>query len=246
MSRDIEKYAADYLADDFEKIMSQYRKELIISRLYKYHAKRILDIGPAYNFCFRDYREYEKYVIVEPSLLMCQNIEPAKNVEIINNKIENVVLQLKKMNFDFVIASGLLHEVEDEIVFLDAIKEICCSETIVHISVPNSNSFHLRFAREAGMIPRLGELTDYSRKMQRCRTYQRKSFNAALTGRGFSIVEEGSFFLKFFNQSKMQQCVESNILDDALLAALAQMGEWIPDAAAEIWTDVQFEGRDDA
>lgn len=246
MSRDIEKYAADYLLDDFEKIMSLYRKKLIVSRLRKHRARRILDIGPAYNFCFRDYCEYEKYVIVEPSQLMCRNIELAKNVEIINDRVEHVAVQLQNQKFDFVIASSLLHEVEDETAFLNAIKELCHLETTVHISVPNSNSFHLRFAREAGLIPRLGELTEYSRKMQRRRTYQRESFHAALAAGGFAVIEEGNFFLKFFNQAKMQQCVESNILDDALLIALARMGDWIPDAAAEVWADVQLVEHDHA
>ena len=39
--------------------------------------------------------------------------------------------------FDFVIASSLLHEVQDPTRFLRAVRSVCGPETVIHLNVPN-------------------------------------------------------------------------------------------------------------
>ena len=152
MSRDIERYAEDYLKDEFERVMSSYRRQMIVRLLQKYVAKNILEVGPAYNFCYQAYPSFTRYTVVEPSSIMCARMPPEKNVRIINDLLENSMDLLRQENFDFIIFSGLLHEIEDESSVLKCLYSLCGSETIVHISVPNCKSFHLRFAYEAGLI----------------------------------------------------------------------------------------------
>lgn len=240
MSRDIEQYAKDYLCDDFEKIMSRYRKQMIVDLLKENSARRILEIGPAYNFCYKSYVEFEQYTCVEPSTIMCNLMPKEKNVHIINDYLENCTDLLRNESFDFIIFSGLLHEIEDEQRVLACLHDLCRPETMIHISVPNCKSFHLQFAYEAGLIPQIGVLTDYSQKMQRCRTYDIEHLKSVLENAGFEIAGQGSFFLKLFNQSKMISCLAHGILDDALLDALSRMGNLFPDRAAEIYCNVKI------
>ncbi|HIC9381853.1 TPA: hypothetical protein ACW5FN_001701, partial [Campylobacter jejuni] len=47
----------------------------------------------------------------------------------------------------------------------------CIKETIIHINVPNSNSFHLLWAYESGLINKLGNLTNTAIKFQQNTTF---------------------------------------------------------------------------
>ncbi len=238
VKRDIEKYAKDYLEDKFEFVMSKYRKNMILEMLKKYKPKNIVDIGPAYNYIFNDYKDFDSYTIVEPSKIMCDKIltssRNVKGVNVINNLIENVD-NTEFKNVDFVIASVLIHEVENPQIFLKKIHSICNKDTIMHISAPNNNSFHLVYAKEAGLISKIGEITDYSKKMQRLRTYNMKSLEELVSNCGFKIVEKGPFYFKFFNQTKMEKCIEEEMLTEDLLNALVKMAYIMPEYSAEIW-----------
>ncbi len=237
ITRDIEKYAKDYLDDEFEFVMSKYRKNMLVEMLKKYKPKNIVDIGPAYNYLFNDYKDFDTYIIVEPSKIMCDRIVPQKGVRIINDFLENVDNSEFK-NIDFVIASGMIHEVENPEKFLEKIHSICTKDTIVHVLAPNSNSFHLIFAKEAGMIKEIGEITDYSQKMQRLRTFNINSLEKLINDCGFETVEKGSFYFKFFNQSKMTKCIKEKMLTDDLLDALVKLGGGaMRDYSAEIWVN---------
>ena len=233
MTRNIEQYARDYLKDDFERVLSHYRRQMIVHMLEENAAKHILEVGPAYNYCYQEYSSFEQYTVVEPSSIMCKEMPRMMHVRIINDYLENCSLLLRNQTFDFIIFSGLLHEIEDEQRMLKVLHSLCHSETIIHISVPNSKSFHLRFAYEAGLIKKMGDLTDYSKQMQRCRTYDRVQLECTLQDAGFEIINSGNFFLKLFNQAKMDLCMKDGILDNVLLNALARMGDFIPDGAAE-------------
>ena len=82
--RDIENYAENYLNDDFEYIMSNFRKKLVKKMLEKYKAKNIIDIGPAYNVLFNDYTDFETYTVVEPSIIMAEKIKKFVNDSVLS------------------------------------------------------------------------------------------------------------------------------------------------------------------
>lgn len=66
--------------------------------------------------------------------------------------MEEVYKTLLEHDFDFIIISGLLHEVPDPKKLLQSIYKICKQDTLVHINVPNVYSFHRLLAYEMGCI----------------------------------------------------------------------------------------------
>ena len=104
----------------------------------------------------------------------------------------------------------------------------------MHISAPNNTSFHLVYAQQAGIIKQLGNVSDYSQKMQRLRTYHMQSLEQLVQKAGFNVIEKGPFFFKFFNQAKMEKCVKDGLLTDDLLKALNDMARVLPEYAAAI------------
>ena len=108
------------------------------------------------------------------------NISPIASIKLYNDFIENKIDILKNNKFDFIILSCLLHEVKEPISFLNTIIQLMNNNTILHINVPNSNSFHLLWAYESKMINRLGQLTDRAKKLQQNTTFNLSSLKRTI------------------------------------------------------------------
>lgn len=242
--RDIEKYTKDYINTEynFEEIMVFYRRKKILEILNKYKPKNILEIGCGMESIFNHYKNYENAIIIEPSKTFCDKAQRncRNNINIINNFLENEISSLQKYEFDFIICSSLLHEVCNPNIFLKDIFKICSQNTILHINTPNSNSFHLIWAYESGLIQRLGDLTHTSLKLQQNSTFNLNKLIDIVVANGGVILDKRSYFIKPFNHSKMSLCLENKILDEKLLDGLYKISDYMPDLGAEIFVNAKI------
>ena len=243
-SRDINKYTKDYLNHDFEDTMIYYRRKKILEILNKYNPEKILEVGCGTQSVFDFYNNYETFVVVEPSKQFCEMIKKSKNynskVTIINDFLENKAESLKNEKFDFIILSGLLHEVTEPIKMLKCIKQLCNNNTLVHINVPNAHSMHLLWAYKSGLIEKIGNLTEVAKHFQQHTTFTLESLVKMVDSVNFSIIEKGSYFIKPFNHSKMQECVTLGIINKQLLDGLYKLTDYIPDMGAEIFINCRL------
>lgn len=177
MKRNIKQYTKNYTSKehDFEEIMVYYRRKKILEILNKYNPKNILEIGCGMDSIFNYYKNFNKATIIEPSDAFynkaISDFKEKDNIEIFNDFLENITKTLKNNNFDFIICSSLLHEVNNPDSFLEDILKVCIKGTIIHINVPNSTSFHLLWAYESGLINKLGNLTNTAIKFQQNTTF---------------------------------------------------------------------------
>ncbi|HFZ5203324.1 TPA: class I SAM-dependent methyltransferase [Campylobacter jejuni] len=238
--RDIKQYTQNYTdkEHDFEEIMVYYRRKKVLEILNKYNPKNVLEIGCGMDSIFNYYKNFNKATIVEPSDVFYNkavNNLKNQNIEFFNDFLENKIKTLKNNNFDFVICSGLLHEVNNPNSFFKDILKICTHDTIIHINVPNSNSFHLIWAYESGLINKLGNLTDTAIKFQQNTTFNLNELTQFIIEGGGIILDSGSYFIKPFNHSKMSLCLKNKILDKKLLDGLYKLSTYIADFGAEIF-----------
>jgi 2-polyprenyl-3-methyl-5-hydroxy-6-metoxy-1,4-benzoquinol methylase len=240
MSRDIEKYTEVYNAYCFEKIQVKYRRKKVLEILNKYAPAKILEIGCGNDSIFNYYKKFNFATIIEPSEIFFQKAKEAfsdsTNVVIYNDFLETISDKITA-DFDFIVLSGLLHEVENPKFLLENVKKLCSPNTVVHINVPNSKSFHLLWAHSAGLIKSLGVITPTAVKLQQNTTFDLDFLGEMITESGFKVIEKGSYFLKPFSHDKMQQCMDNKILDDALLDALYNMVEYTPKLGSEIFVN---------
>lgn len=208
--------------------------------LRKYRPVNVLEVGCAHDSIFNYYKDYDRAVIVEPSK---QYYDKAKMEFSCDEKIflyrdffEDIAPTFEKQ-FDFVIVSSLLHEVDGPETLLSSVKEVCLQSTIVHINVPNSKSFHLLLGYFSGFMEKLGTLTDTARSLQQNTVFDIDALIACVESVGFEILEKGSYFLKPFNHKKMQQCLENGIIDKKILDGLYKMVEYMPDLGSEIFVN---------
>ncbi len=138
--RDINKYVEDYAENDFESYQVKYRRKMVLEQIAQYNPRKVLEIGCGMEPLFL-YVENVEFTIVEPSVKFCENAQAqlgdrGGNVRIYNDFFESVSLDEQ---YDMVICSGLLHELEHPEVLVAKIAKCCARETIVHFNVPNAN-----------------------------------------------------------------------------------------------------------
>ncbi len=245
--RDINKYSFEYMHAPFLEQNVKYRRRMVSEQISKYPHRRILEIGCGMFpfFSYLDSKEYLSYTIVEPVIEFAENAEKTvqKNevsgkVTVLNDYMEKVDLAEQ---FDFIICSSLLHEVEDSYALLKKIRLVCSPNTVVHINVPNAYSIHRLIAKETDMTDDIHMLSDTNYKLQQRKVYDLEQLKRELSDCGFSILDSGSYFVKPFTHRQMSRILEEGIIDEKILDGLYKISKYIPEFGSEIYVNIKSE-----
>lgn len=245
--RDIEKYGSDYNSgNDFEAIQVNYRRKVVLNCLHNVISPTILEIGCGMEPLFLFFNQYKKYVLVEPCSDFFKNAEKLKqekqltSVICYNDFFENIEQNLLEYKFDYIVCSGLLHEVEQPEKFLKNIFNICINDkTIVHINVPNVNSFHRLLAKESCLIKNEHDKSENNIIFQQHTNFDMDMLIDTARSAGFKVINKGSYFIKPFTHAQMKQLMDIGILNKNLLDGLYNMTKYMPDMGSEIFIEVK-------
>ena len=234
--RNLERYEKDYSTQGFEYFHIKYRKKMLYSILNRYQPKRILEIGcgldPLYKYI--DWN-YEKYVVVEPiEGFYKKALSKDKRVVCINDYFY-ASDYLKSLEFDFIICSCLLHEVEDPNIMIQDIKSICNESTIVHINVPNAKSIHRLVALEMGLIDDVHDFSERNITLQQHVVFDLQSLTEIAERNELDIIDSGSYFIKPFSSAQMYELIDNDIIDVKVLDGLFGLGKYLPLYGSEIY-----------
>ena len=244
MGRDIDDYEKAYLSDyGFEKEMVRYRQQLVIERMLQKKPQTVVEIGCGFDLLFPLYRkrggDWKNWVIVEPAREFVQRANDAaeSGVQVIHSTFEAAAEKIAKTtdNIDMIICSGLLHEVSDAHALLVAIQCVMDSETIVHINVPNADSFHRRLAVSMGLIDDGHQFSARNEALQQSRVYDINTLAQDLENAGLSIVETGGYLIKPFTHDQMEKIIP--VLGHPVLDGLNELGKSLPSLASEIFAE---------
>ncbi|MDG2492621.1 MAG: methyltransferase domain-containing protein [Flavobacteriaceae bacterium] len=243
MKRNLEKYFEDYSNQPFEKIQVYYRKLKVLERINFHRPTNILEIGCGDSSqVLLDY-DYKSLKIIEPSIKFYnKNKKIIKSNSNRNASIENVYFENFKntdnVKYDFIIVSSLLHEIENLNIFLKKIFEMSNTETIIHINVPNANSFHRLLAKNMGIISSTSDKSESNLKLQTQRVFDLDLLREQVTSFNFKIIDSGSFFIKPFTHSQMQKLLDFKIIDlEVINGFYGLLGE--TELGSEIFVDIQ-------
>lgn len=162
------------------------------------------------------------------------------NIYIYNEFVEDCIEKLYEENFDFILVSGLLHEVIEPYNFLLELVKLMKNNTIMHINVPNAESFHLLWGVESGLLNKVGTMTETSKSLQQNTTFTLSSLCRLADNVGLSAAEKGTYFMKPFNHAKMKQCMDNGIIDENLLEGLYSLVEYFPENGAEMYINCRL------
>jgi len=239
------KYSQQYKKKfSFERVLIKSRRERVLTSVKKHTHKNILEIGcgldPIFQFC----EDYDHYTVVEPSSSFAEHAQKLAQgkdgITILSGYLEDVYGSLAgKPEFDFIIMSGILHEVSDPNRLLHAINEVCQVETVVHINVPNVRSFHRLLAYEMGLIRSLFEKSEMEKKFQRNTRFDKETLFKIVEKNGFRVISFGTYFIKPFKNSQIEKIVEKNIVDISFLEGLEKLIKYMPEMGSEMYVDVK-------
>ena len=237
--RDIEKYAKDYSEEGFESLQEKYRRRKILEILKEFKPKTILDIGCGMKPLFTEIENlsFQKYVCIEPSTELFNNAKK-ESEKILNVKCINDFYPSKNLNnekFDFIICSSLLHEIENQIDFVKAIKENCKKDTFVYFCVPNANSFHRILAARMGLIKDVLQITERNVILQQNNVFDKKLLTGLLEKCGFKIKQSGTFFIKPFTHGQMYKALTEKIIDEKVIEGLYNCSKDFPENGSELY-----------
>lgn len=241
--QNIEAYEKFYISDDegFEKYQVRYRRNVLLNLFEKYEHKSVLEIGCGMEplFSFLDLTDIESYTVVEPVKHFCEHARGMRNgekVKIFNQYMEDFS---GGGEYDLIICSSLLHEVDDQNLLLNQIRKVCSKKTIVHINVPNALSFHRLLAKEMHLIEDVHEFSNRDNMRQHTKVFDQIQLEEMLNDHGFEKIKSGSFFVKPFTHDQMMLCVNARIITEEMLEGLNAMTKYMPEYGSDIYCNVK-------
>jgi 2-polyprenyl-3-methyl-5-hydroxy-6-metoxy-1,4-benzoquinol methylase len=248
MMRDIDDYTRNYSEHPFEDIQSSYRQKKVSELLNSHKHKNILEVGCGFYPIFNFFDDFENLVISEPSTVFCENANTtllrsgnlASRVIIINDYFENSIEELQKHDFDYIIISCLLHEIENVPMFLERLLQILKKDTVVYIDVPNAFSFHRLLALEMGLIGSIFEMSPSNILLQQQIVFDMGTLSKLIADSGFKIINSGTYFIKPFSHKQMSELLGHKIIDKKVLDGLYEMIKYMPDLGSELFVEFKI------
>lgn len=248
--RNIEDYAKKYLEAGFEDYQVKYRRKKVMEILEKHQPERVLEIGCGMEpmFSYANW-EYHLWTVVEPCGLFCEN---AKTTARSMGRDERVLIYdeefpttaIAESNFDFILCSGLLHEVENEADFLRGIASACSRDTVVHVNVPNANSMHRVIARAGGVIEDVHDFSERNARLQQNRVFDMELLKTTLKNAGFSACDCGSYFVKPFTHGQMYEMVKGGVIGEKVLDGLYAISGMFQEYGSEIYVNAKLKSQE--
>ncbi len=241
--RNIVDYTENYNVPNFEDYQIIYRRKKVLEIVHKYAPKRILEIGcgmePLFQYIDGNYKSYH---IVEPSSVFYDNavrLAEGKNVNCIHDFFPTEK-GLQDVQFDFILCSGLLHELEQPEELLKGILKVSNENTLVHINVPNAKSLHRLVAKGMGLIADEYALSDRNLLYQQHNLFDLESLIGFMEYVGFEVVEYGSYFAKPFSHGQMYRMVKEKVITEKALDGLYGIVQYIPEYGSEIFVNCRL------
>lgn len=244
--RDIDGYTESYLRLAFEDKQVIYRRRKVLERIAEYCPKKVLEIGCGMEPLFSFLPDNIAVTVVEPSKVFCNNAQALakiqhKKVRVICGFAEENSEDLSvDDNYDMIICSALLHEVENPQILLQAIGKLAVKgHTIVHVNVPNANSLHRLLAVAMGLIDNTAVLSKNNAAMQQHNVFDIGGLEHMVfeTLKGAVLLCKGSYFVKPFTHKQMQEMFDRKIINDNTLDGLYGVEKYMPGLGSEIFIE---------
>lgn len=240
--RDMTDYVAQYVALPFEAIQLKYRRALVLSEIRRLAPKRLLEIGCGEIPLFTDLGDDIEFTVLEPAAEFAANAirlsESNSNIKVVQCYVEDYAPA--KAEFDMIVLSSVLHEVNDPAKMLASVRRLCGPSTVVHVNVPNARSLHRLLAVAMGLIGDPSEQSGTQITMQQSSiTYDAKSLQVELSQAGFTVAEQGSLFVKPFTHAQMQRLVDEGFITTNMLDGFQKLVDWLPEFGSELWVNAR-------
>jgi ubiquinone/menaquinone biosynthesis C-methylase UbiE len=246
MKRDLIDYQSHYANQPYEKYQVYFRKTKLKEIMKSVTHNNLLEVGCGLESIFLDIDDFDKITVIEPSdlfyekALVDRKSKKDKDIHIIKGYLEESISELKNNLYDFILVSSLLHEIPNVDLFLNSIYSLANKDTIIHVNVPNADSFHRVLALEMGLIKSQFEKSENNIEFQQNTVFDIKLLKDTFINAGFEVIDEGSYSVKPFTHLQMQNLIDGGYIDLDILWGLYKMEKYMPGLGSEIYINVKI------
>lgn len=246
MKRDLIDYQSHYANQPYEKYQVYFRKTKLKEIMKSVTHNNLLEVGCGLESIFLDIDDFDKITVIEPAdlfyekALVDKKSKEDKDIQIIKGYLEESISELKNNSYDFILISSLLHEIPNIDLFLNSIYNLANKDTIIHVNVPNADSFHRVLALEMGLIKSQFEKSENNIEFQQNTVFDIRLLKDTFINAGFEVVDEGSYSVKPFTHLQMQNLIDRGYIDLDILEGLYKMEKYMPGLGSEIYINVKI------
>ncbi len=244
MPKNIDFYTTEYTEDyGFEAEMVRYRRSLVLERLAHHKPRTVVELGCGLDLQAQGYSDagghWSDWMIVEPSGFFAGQARKSTLpcLRVVQGFFEDVSDQVPA-SLDFMLCSGLLHEVPDADRLISAMRQKMTSGTVLHINVPNAWSIHRQLAKAMGLIENVKTISARNSRLQQPRVYDMADLTEQLRRHGLRITASGGYLVKPFTHSQMEALTAE--LGRDVMNGLYELGKQMPELASEFFVEAQI------
>ncbi len=242
-------YFRDYKEADFEIQLTRARQNIVLEHLAAKKPAIVVEIGCGVDLLYTRAQKIslpvKDWIIVEPISSFVDIAKKEKSKKIRLHTIEDFfedcvknILETSNRPVDFIVCSGMLHEVPNPKNLLSAAKKILSPRGTLHVNVPNAQSLHRRLAKTMGLIKTLGEFSKRNKDLLQQCVFDIHSLTSLIERCGFHIEKKGGYFIKPFSNKQMKSI--GSILTKDVFNGLWLLGKELPELANEIYINARL------
>ncbi len=223
----------DYDLDN--QIMLNWYPERIMNRTDANNSVLELGLGHGYT-CQRFAAFYHDYSVIDGS----EKVIAAYKSNYTRTRANIYHAFFEKFTsdhtYDVIIMGFILEHVDDPAYILRHYKKMLAPHGKCFVAVPNAESLHRRFGKEAGLLEDLNALGNGDIQLGHQRLYTTKSLENLLEGAGFTVTHKEGIFLKPMTTGQL--C--SLHLDEHIFRAMCTVGIDYPELCAALLFEVEL------
>jgi 2-polyprenyl-3-methyl-5-hydroxy-6-metoxy-1,4-benzoquinol methylase len=241
---DAKAYASALNANyGFETECVRARFNYLLRHITRLKPTRILEVGCGLELfidaVIRVGVQFERWTVIEPASVLAEQarmrVVTEPRLHVIEGFCEDPVVgkAVSELGpFDILLLSGVLHEVEAPLPFLQSALALVAAETPILVTTPNALSFHRLLAVEMGLITDPHEISWRNTQLKQGVVFDPDSLRTILEEGGVCDLQFDGYLFKPFTHTQMAQILD--LLPPAANEGLERLGQKFPQNAAEI------------
>lgn len=229
----ISAYGTDFEFDFDNRILLNWYPQRIIEKTSQ--DSNALELGLGHGYTSRLFEQhYSQYSIIEGSkeiIAQYRASHPETRAKILHSYFEHFESTKK---FDVIIMGFILEHVDDPALILTKFKNMLADDGKCYIAVPNAESLHRRFGKEAGLLDDIMRLGEGDIALGHKRAFTVHKLTALLEDCGYNILNKEGIFLKPMTTA---QLIKLN-LSSEVLRGMCEVGVAYPELCAGLLFEV--------
>jgi 2-polyprenyl-3-methyl-5-hydroxy-6-metoxy-1,4-benzoquinol methylase len=230
----------DNIAKNYNELHNDWRNLLGLLRLnefnnfekFAFKSENVIEVGLG-DGAFTELlaQKFKRVFAVDGSnetiSFVKKRLSAFNNIDYVLSLIEDLKFE---QSLDNMVLGHILEHLDKPVDVLKNVKRLLHKDSVLYLSVPNSQSLHRQVAVKMGLLKKTNELNETDFKLGHRRVYSPKTFANDIKNAGLQIVKFGGSMLKPLSNAQ----IERNWTKE-MIAGFIELGEDYPELCGDIY-----------